>query len=98
MAPAPRGAHDDLDIPAQRGQPGEEPIGGEASEPPVQEMGDLGLVDAHQLGGGALGEPAGRDDAGNLGREFRFGQPLFGGREPQVGEDVAAARSAVRAG
>src|SRR5438105_3510324 len=72
-------------------EPTEQALRRKAGQAPVQEVGDLRLVDAHQVCGRGLRELAPRDRAGDLGREARLEEPLLRPREPQVGKHIATA-------
>ncbi len=71
-----RPPNDDQHIAGQRGEPSEQALRRQAGQPPVQQVGDLGLVDAPQLGSRGLGEVASRDRAHDLGGQARLQRAL----------------------
>ncbi len=61
--PRGRGTDDDLDVPAEAGQEGQEPLRREAAQLGVLELRDMGLGDLEKAGGNLLGQAALGQDA-----------------------------------
>ena len=79
----------DLHVAAEVVEEAEEAFGGEAVEAAVEERGDLGLGDAEDFAGGALGEAAVLDDAEDACGEFGLSEVFLGMVDAEIGEDVA---------
>ena len=57
MVPAVAAADHDLDVTTQKHQEPNEPVQGEASQPPANQRGDLGLIDLEDRRGSGVAMP-----------------------------------------
>src|SRR5262245_27528561 len=81
----------DLNIAAERAHEAEQPLKREALEAPAQQIGNVGLTDAHPLGRSLLGEGGLLDHLVDADDEASLDHVLVGIGQPEVGKDVAAA-------
>src|SRR5262245_65130165 len=69
----------------------EQPLEREAIEAPAQQVGNIGLADAHPLGRSLLSEPGLLDHLVDADDEVSLDHVLVGMGQSEVGKDVAAA-------
>src|SRR5580704_17565788 len=85
------GAGGDLNVLIERRKHPHQPRDRVAAVMASQNLRQVGLLDAEQLGRGDLRELARLDEAGELDHQRRLEPMLLGVGEPQIGKDVAAA-------
>src|SRR5262249_56168363 len=81
----------DLNIAAERAHEAEQPLERETLEAPAQQIGNVGLADAHLLGRSLLGEPGLLDHLIDADDEASLEHVLVGIGQSEVGKNVVAA-------